>query len=137
MNKRIFVAGLPFSTTDEELKNLFLSIGNVVSASVIKDRDSGRSKGFGFVEMENSEDLEKAIKTLNNTDFGGRKLVVNEARPREDRPRNNSFSPRSRDGFRSGGNSFDRNRRSGGRRGFSSSGGRNSSNRGRFSGKKY
>lgn len=85
MNKRLFVAGLPFSINDEELRNLFIDIGNVVSAKVIIDSESGRSKGFGFVEMEKSEDVQNAITKLNNTDFGGRMLVVNEARPQEEK----------------------------------------------------
>ena len=85
MNKRLFVAGLPFSTTQDELKTLFADAGNVTSASVIMDRMTGQSKGFGFVEMETVEEAEKAISTLNETDFGGRKLIVAEARPMEER----------------------------------------------------
>lgn len=86
MNKRLFVAGLPFSTTSDELKSLFAEFGSVVSAVVITDRETGRSKGFGFVEMETEEASQGAISKLNGSDFGGRKLIVNEAKPREDRP---------------------------------------------------
>lgn len=98
MQKRLFVAGLPFSTTDEELKNLFGEIGNVISANIITDRDTGRSKGFGFVEMETEEEAGSAITKFNESEFGGRKLIVNEARPREERSRDDH-----RGGFRSGG----------------------------------
>lgn len=121
MNKRLFVAGLPFSTTDEELKNLFLGVGSVVSANVIIDRDSGKSKGFGFVEMENPEEAENAIAKLNGSDFGGRTLVVNEARPQEERPNRGGFGNR-RQSFgkrREGGrNNFGRNGENSGRGGF-------------------
>lgn len=85
MNKRLFVAGLPFSTTESELKDLFGSVGSVVSASIIIDRMTSKSKGFGFVEMETEEEAGNAVSKLNNTDFGGRKLVVAEAKPMEDR----------------------------------------------------
>ncbi len=84
---KLFVGGLPFSTTDDELQELFSAHGTVASATVIKDRDSGRSKGFGFVEFENDEEGKAAEKALNNSDLGGRTITVNEARPREDRPR--------------------------------------------------
>src|SRR5260221_8062374 len=84
---KLFIGGLPFSTTDEELKELFAAHGSVVSATVVRDRDSGRSKGFGFVEFENDEEGKAAEKALNGSDLGGRSITVNEARPREDRPR--------------------------------------------------
>lgn len=118
MNKRLFVAGLPFSTTDEELKNLFLGVGSVVSANVIIDRDSGRSKGFGFVEMETPEEAQNAITKLNGSDFGGRTLVVNEARPQEERPKRDvRYGGGSRGGFRNRRQSFGE-RREGGRGNF-------------------
>ncbi len=85
MNKRLFVAGLPFTTTEAELKELFTQAGVVVSATIIIDKFSGRSKGFGFVEMETPEEAAKAVTTLNETDFGGRKLIVAEAKPQEKR----------------------------------------------------
>jgi cold-inducible RNA-binding protein len=87
MNKKLFVGGLPYSTTDEELKTHFSQAGNVASAQIVMDRMTGRSKGFGFVEMESEEEASKAIEMLNGTDFGGRSLAVNEARPKTDRPR--------------------------------------------------
>jgi cold-inducible RNA-binding protein len=87
MAKKLFVGGLPYATTDEELKTHFAQAGNVVSAQIVMDRMSGRSKGFGFVEMETDEEATKAIEMLNGTDFGGRSLAVNEARPKTDRPR--------------------------------------------------
>jgi len=84
MAKKLFVGGLPYSTTENELTDLFAQAGAVDSAVIIKDKMTGESKGFGFIEM-NDEDAEKAISTLDGTDFGGRKLTVNEARPREER----------------------------------------------------
>ncbi len=87
MNKKLFVGGLPYATTDEELKNHFAQAGTVVSAQIVMDRMSGRSKGFGFVEMSSDDEAQKAIDMLNGTDFGGRSLAVNEARPKTDRPR--------------------------------------------------
>lgn len=84
MNKRLFVGGIPFQATEEELKDLFAKFGNVVSAVIIKDKYSGRSKGFGFVEMETDEEAQKAIKGLNETEMDGRKITVNEAKPREE-----------------------------------------------------
>jgi RNA recognition motif-containing protein len=84
---KLFVGGLPFSTTDDELQALFAAHGTVASAKVITDRDTGRSKGFGFVEFENDDEGKAAEKALNGTEVGGRSITVNEARPKEDRPR--------------------------------------------------
>ena len=84
---RLFVGGLPFSTTDDELNELFAAHGTVASAVVVKDRDTGRSKGFGFVEFENDNEGKAAEQALNGSDLGGRSITVNEARPREERPR--------------------------------------------------
>jgi len=81
---KVFVGGLPFSTTTEELTELFNAHGTVSYAKVITDRDTGRSKGFGFVEFENDEEGKAAEKALNGTEIGGRTIVVNEARPRPD-----------------------------------------------------
>jgi len=106
MNKRLFVAGLPFTTTSEELRDLFSGIGAVVAANVIQDRDTGRSKGFGFVEMETPEEASAAIAKLNDTDFGGRKLIVAEAKPKEERrdgPQRGGFGRREDFGRREGG----------------------------------
>ncbi len=84
---KLFVGGLPFSTTDDELNELFATHGAVASAVVVKDRDTGRSKGFGFVEFENDNEGKAAEQALNGSDLGGRSITVNEARPREERPR--------------------------------------------------
>jgi cold-inducible RNA-binding protein len=84
---KLFVGGLPFSTTDDELNELFATHGTVASAVVVKDRDTGRSKGFGFVEFENDNEGKAAEQALNGSDLGGRSITVNEARPREERPR--------------------------------------------------
>lgn len=83
----IYVGNLSYSTTDQALEELFGEFGEVTSARVISDRDSGRSKGFGFVEMSSQEEANVAIENLNDKDVDGRKLRVNEARPREERPR--------------------------------------------------
>ncbi len=87
MAKKLYVGGLPYSTTDNELKEAFSQAGVVSSATIIMDRMTGRSKGFGFVEFENDADADKAIDMWNGKDFGGRNLTVNEARPMEERPR--------------------------------------------------
>lgn len=89
MAKKLYVGGLPYSTTEDELREAFAQAGSVDSASIIMDRMSGRSKGFGFVEMTSDEEAQKAIELWNGKDFGGRTLTVNEARPMEERPRNN------------------------------------------------
>ena len=86
MAKRLYVGGLPYSTTDAELREAFEKAGAVESATVITDRMSGRSKGFGFVEMSVDGDAQKAIDMFNGADFGGRKLTVSEARPMGERP---------------------------------------------------
>lgn len=83
---KLFVGGLPFATTDDELKELFAAHGNVASATVVRDRESGRSKGFGFVEFENDDEGKAAEKALNGSELGGRTISVAEARPKEDRP---------------------------------------------------
>lgn len=84
---KLFVGGLPFATTDDELSAAFAEFGTVASAKVITDRDTGRSKGFGFVEFENDEEGKKAEAAMNGKEIGGRAVTVNEARPREERPR--------------------------------------------------
>ncbi|MEE8556961.1 MAG: RNA-binding protein [Myxococcota bacterium] len=83
--KKIYVGNLPWSATDADLKELFSSVGSVSSANVITDRDTGRSRGFGFVEMDDG-DAEKAISELNGRDLGGRQLRVNEAQDKQRRP---------------------------------------------------
>ncbi|MBN1687166.1 MAG: RNA-binding protein [Spirochaetales bacterium] len=87
MNNKLYVGGLSYSVTDQELSELFGQYGNVESASVVKDRDTNNSRGFGFVEMSTQEEAEKAIKGLDGTDHQGRALKVNMAKPRTDRPR--------------------------------------------------
>ena len=82
----IYVGNLPWSISDQELADAFGAYGNVEKASIISDRDSGRSKGFGFVEMPNQNEGEAAISELNGAMLKGREARVNEARPREDRP---------------------------------------------------
>lgn len=84
MASKLFVGGLPFSTTEEELNELFAAHGTIASAVIIKDKFSGRSKGFGFVEYESEEEAKAAIEALHDSEVGGRKITVNEARP----PRN-------------------------------------------------
>ncbi|KKQ24107.1 MAG: RNA-binding protein (RRM domain) [Candidatus Roizmanbacteria bacterium GW2011_GWC2_37_13] len=86
MSKKLYVGDLLYEVTDEDLKTHFSTAGSVVSATVIRFKDTGRSKGFGFVEMTTVEEAQKTIDTFNGQDFKGRKLVVSEARPpREDR----------------------------------------------------
>ncbi len=87
MAKKLYVGGLPYSTTEDELREAFAAAGTVSSAIVIMDKMTGRSKGFGFVEFASDEDATKAIDMMNGKDFGGRTLTVNEARPLEERPR--------------------------------------------------
>ena len=117
---RLYVGSLSYQTTEQELADLFGQVGQVVSATVITDRDSGRSKGFGFVEMSNDDEARKAIDQLNGTTLGSRQIIVNEAREKRD----NSYGG----GNRSGGgynNSRGGSGRSGGSRnsgGYSSRG---------------
>jgi cold-inducible RNA-binding protein len=82
VSTKLFVGSLPWSVDDEALKKAFEGHGAVVSAKVIHDRESGRSRGFGFVEMENPDEAKSAIKALNDSELEGRKIVVNEAKPR-------------------------------------------------------
>jgi len=85
MAMKLYVGNLSFNTTSDELRDLFSQAGTVESANVVEDRDTGRSRGFGFVEMASREEGEAAIQQFNGKDLGGRNLTVNEARPREDR----------------------------------------------------
>ena len=85
MATKLYVGNLPFQTTSDELRDHFAEAGSVESASVVEDRLTGRTRGFGFVEMATAEEAAAAIEQLNGKDFGGRNLTVNEARPRTDR----------------------------------------------------
>ena len=93
----IYVGNMAYSMTEDELRDLFSNYGTVSSARLVTDRDTGRAKGFGFVEMADANEANAAIEAINGTKQGGRELVVNEARPREERPR--------REGGFGGGNS--------------------------------
>jgi len=100
MGKKLYVGNLPFSATDQSLGDTFAQFGRVESAKIITDRDTGRSKGFGFVEMSSDAEATQAISRLNGTDFDGRTLTVNEAKPME--PRENRGGGGGR-GFGGGG----------------------------------
>lgn len=108
MAKNLFVAGLDYSVTDDQLHELFSQSGTVVSAKVIFDRDTNRSKGFGFVEMSSNEEAMNAITNLNETEFQGRTMMVKEARPKGEQS-NNRFSNN-----KGGGNRYGNNDRRGG-----------------------
>jgi cold-inducible RNA-binding protein len=97
MSMKLYVGNLSFKTSSEDLEQLFSQAGTVQSASIVEDRETGRSRGFGFVEMSSSEEGQAAIQQFNGKEVGGRSLTVNEARPREDRGG-------SRGGFGGGGN---------------------------------
>ena len=128
--KNIFVSNLSFRINDEDLKQAFADYGAVNSAKVIKDNFSGRSRGFGFVEMTNDEEAAKAIEELNNAEFDGKVMTVSEARPKTDRKPGGSSDSRGGGGGYGGGNS----RGGGGGRdsGGRDSGGRDSGGRGGF-----
>ena len=112
-SKNLYVGNLPFTTTEQDLSQLFGQYGTVTKAQVIMDRETGRSRGFGFVEM--SSGAEEAIQALNNAEYQGRRLTVNEAKPREERPRGGGGGY-GRGGYGGGGG--------GGRRGGGYGGGR-------------
>lgn len=82
---KLFVGGLPFATTDDELRDAFAAHGTVASATVVRDRETGRSKGFGFVEFENDDEGKAAQDAMNGSDLGGRTISVDQARPKENR----------------------------------------------------
>src|SRR5438045_9419061 len=89
--KNLYVGNLPHSTTEAELRSLFEAHGSVDKASIVTDRDTGRSRGFGFVEMTDASEADKAIAALNGTERGGRRLTVNEAKHTSDRPRSGGW----------------------------------------------
>lgn len=91
MATKLYVGSLSYNTTDEQLKETFSQAGEVVSAQVMIDKLNGRSRGFGFVEMADEAGAQKAVETLNGYELDGRKLIVNEARPREERPKTGGF----------------------------------------------
>jgi len=103
MGKKIYVGNLPWSTTSQDLESLFGAHGSVRSAEVISDRETGRSRGFGFVEMETDEGMEQAIQALNGHEMGGRPITVNEARERTPRPGGGGGGGNGGRGGRSGG----------------------------------
>ena len=106
MGNKLYVGNLPYTVRDNDLEQAFSAFGAVTSAKVMMERDTGRSKGFGFVEMGSDEEAQAAVNGMNGQAFGGRNIVVNEARPMEARP------PRSGGGF--GGGGFGGGRREGG-----------------------
>ena len=91
MGNKIYVGNLSFNTSEEALEGHFAAFGTVSSSKIIMDRDTGRSKGFAFIEMSYEEEAQEAIENLNDKDFDGRNLRVNEAKPQERRPRNNRW----------------------------------------------
>ncbi len=103
MGKKLYVGNLAYTMTASDLQNLFEQHGTVQSAEVISDRATGRSKGFGFVEMDTEEQAQAAIAALNEQDVNGRKLTVNEARPREERSGGGFGGGRGRGGYGGGG----------------------------------
>lgn len=112
MAKKLFVGNLSWNTTDSSLQEFFSSVGNVVSAHIITDRQTGRSRGFGFVEMASDEEAQKASTELNEKSLDGRQIVVSEAREREernDRRPSNNYQSRGGGGHRDHGR--DNNRR--------------------------
>jgi RNA recognition motif-containing protein len=101
VSKNLYVGNLAFGTTSEELTGLFGQYGSVTKAQIVTDRETGRSRGFAFVEMNDGGDA--AIQALNNAEFQGRNLTVNEAKPREERPRSGGSGGGSRGGYGGGG----------------------------------
>jgi len=112
MDTKLYVGNLSYSTSEEELRTLFSGAGTVVSVALIKDRDTGRSKGFAFIEMSSQSEAENAIKQFNGASYGERVLKVNIARPMEERPSGRYSS--NRGGGSQRGGYGDRNRRGGG-----------------------
>ena len=100
MEAKLYVGNLSYETTEDELRSLFTQVGTVSEVALIKDRDSGRSKGFAFVTMSSQEEANKAIEQFNGKSMGSRELTVNIARPREERPRSNYDSNQRGGGYR-------------------------------------
>lgn len=102
MAQKLYVGGLPYSTTEDALRDYFAGAGSVQSATIIMDKMSGRSKGFGFVEMSSDEEAQNAVTMFHGKEFEGRTLTVNEARPLEDRPKRQGNGFGNRGGFGGG-----------------------------------
>lgn len=102
MSTKLFVGNLSYSTREDKLTEVFSAFGAIKSVAVIIEKMTGRSKGFGFVEFENDEDAQKAIEQLNNTEIDGRSIIVNVARPMEERPRRTGGFGGDRGGFGGG-----------------------------------
>lgn len=124
MGKKLYVGNLPYGVSDSDLQAMFEAHGTVESAQVIVDRDTGRSKGFGFVEMSSNEQAEAAIAALNGQEMQGRPLTVNEARPREDRGGGGGGGGRGYGGGGGGGGGGRRGGGGGGGGGYGGGGGR-------------
>ncbi len=95
MSARLFIGNLPYTVTENDLQGHFTQAGVVVSAKIMLDRMTGKSRGFGFVEMSNDEEAKKAIELLHKKEFQGRPLTVDSAKPREDRPQGGGFRPQN------------------------------------------
>ena len=104
MSTKLYVGNLAFQTTSQQLQEMFAQAGTVESASVVEDRETGRSRGFAFVEMSSNEEATAAIEQFNGKEVGGRALKVNEAKPRENRRGGRSFSNNRGGGYRGGSN---------------------------------
>lgn len=122
MGKKLYVGNLPFSATEQDLQAKFAAFGAVDSAKIIMDRDSGRSKGFGFVEMSDDSAAQQAIDSLNGSDLAGRAMIVSEARPQEPR-QGGGRGFGGGGGGRGGGRGFGGGGRGGGRGGYGDGGG--------------
>jgi RNA recognition motif-containing protein len=136
MSSKLYVGNLPFSTTEEALTEAFSALGTVDSVKIITDRDTGRSKGFAFVEMSDEEGAQKAIEALNGSDFGGRSLKISEARPQEPRSGGGGRGFGGGGGGGRGGGGYGGGGRGGGGGGYGG-GGRDGGSRGGGGGGRY
>ncbi len=114
MGNKLYVGNLPYSVRDSDLEQAFSQFGSVTSAKVMMERDTGRSKGFGFVEMGSDAEAQAAISGMNGQPLGGRSVVVNEARPMESRPRTGGYGGGGGGGYGGGGGGYGGGRREGG-----------------------
>src|SRR5690348_15699827 len=129
MGNKIYVGNLSYETQSSDLEQMFAAHGTVESAQIITDRDTGRSKGFGFVEMSSDAEAQAAIAAMNGQEHGGRALTVNEAKPREERPRGGGGGGGGRGGYGGGGGG------GGGRGGYGGGGGGGGGGRGERGGR--